>query len=597
MAIAPAPAPEPRLRRAPAPFPSIPAGVEILPFADFKECGIRMPVRASEADCASEQHDDGVERDAHGIPTIPLRAKHDTDVSKTIPNKKRTPREWAASRPNFRKEWWLDWAEGEDLRSHGPYSVEQRPVDRLHQAASDFQKYRKFPPYATKVQYMWDQFRIFAGLLGTTPIWHNVSENPKLNDDEDGEDGVASDFDDEQPSPSQNHPQRNHTRFAPRARPRAPYTHFGQRPTIVHNNDEVKALLDGARAEKEGRVRAFLADPGKNVGVFLSSYMRNEGLAWEDRHLINAPHLLRFFIHYLLRNAVFVTEPEIEQSLRACLPLIEQALLELPRTATVGRMLPEADGLAGVCWELWGRQPAGVAVHLDADGVKKKEGIEELRDLKPEDNEHEPDPSSFTIPTATATTESDAWAPSASPSASLFAKLGPTAFPLTHEPGVVERSVRRVAEVLPPKTNSGMSYQPSAATAVEISFLDDEGLGMWRVVLDPWLGWSVPTPSSSISNAKGGDGEAYAEPKLLHSPTTSQHAHTHDPTHSRIALLVDGAVARTLVAGMGMGGTWVQLARQGDAEGVGGDEDEEPGLWYCDDLNMVLPSFWVAACQ
>ncbi|KAF7304541.1 hypothetical protein HMN09_00856800 [Mycena chlorophos] len=553
MAIAPAPGPEPRLRRAPAPFPSIPAGVEILPFAEFKECGIRMPVRASEAD----QHDDGVERDAHGIPTIPLRAKHDTDVSKTIPNKKRTPREWAASRPNFRKEWWLDWAEGEDLRNHGPYSAEQIPVDRLHQAASDFQKYRKFPPYATKVQYMWDQFRIFAGLLGTTPIWHNVSENPKPNDDEDDEDGVASDFDDEQPSPSQNHSQRSHTRFAPRARPRAPYAHFGQRPTIVHSNDEVKALLDGARAEKEAR-----------------------GLAWEDRHLINAPHLLRFFIHYLLRNAVFVTEPAIEQSLRACLPLIEQALLELPRTATIGRMLPDTDGFTGVCRELF---------DLDADGMK--EGIEELRDLKLEDDDPEPDPSSFTVPTAT--TESDAWAPSAGPSASLFAKLGPTAFPLTHEPGAVERSVRRVVEVLPPKTKRGMSYPMCAATAVEDSFLEDEGLGMWRVVLDPWLGWSVPTPSSSISNAKGDDDDAYAEPKLLRSPTTSQHA----PTLSRITLLVDGAVARTLVAGMGMGGTWVQLARQGGANGVGEDEeeDDEGGLWYCDDLNMVLPSFWVAA--
>jgi hypothetical protein len=95
------------------PFPTVPEGVTIIPFKDFKEHGIQVV-----------EGEDEIELDGLGIPTVQLRVKHDTDFSKTNPNRKRkTAREMAATRPGFRKEWWEDWEEGEDLRNHGPYNA------------------------------------------------------------------------------------------------------------------------------------------------------------------------------------------------------------------------------------------------------------------------------------------------------------------------------------------------------------------------------------------------------------------------------------------------------------------------------------------
>ncbi|KAJ7062719.1 hypothetical protein C8F01DRAFT_1082355 [Mycena amicta] len=560
------PTAEPRPRRV-QPFPEIPAGVTIVPFKDFVECGIRVPALVDSEWSETQQHD--VERDGLGMPTIPLRAKHDTDVSKTIPNKKRTPREWAASRPTFRKEWWQDWTDGEDLRNHGPYNPNDPTIDRFHQAASDFQKYRKFPPYSTKVQYMWEQsssnifqFKIFSGLLGTTPVWHNVSEKPL---GENSDDDVESDFEDEQPKRQNQNGPGGDKRFPPRPRPRAPYELFGKRPTIVHDNDEIKALLDAARAQKDQRARTFLEDPGKHIQVFLSSYMRNEGLAWEDRHLDNAPHLLRFVVDYLLRNNVFAPEPEAHRSLRECLPVIDKAITELPLTAQLAKVFPDDFSLA--CRDLWGRKSIVVVAELMLPTIDRitLDGEDEVpKEGEIDANDNDNDPSAFTpLPNddwaadSASATDADpnaTWVAHAAPVASLFARLGPTALPLTHEPGVVELSQWRTLQ----------------------------DLGLWGVVLEPWIGWAGDENESE--NQHNSD---YARPSLLGSPFTPA-ATMHDPLKSRITLLVNTSVRRKLLVGMGLGGTWVQLARVAD-EGAQGEE----ALWYCDDLNMVLPSYWI----
>jgi hypothetical protein len=93
----------------------------------------------------------------------------------------------------------------------------------------------------------------------------------------------------------------------------------------------------------------------------------------------------------------------------------------------------------------------------------------------------------------------------------------------------------------------------------------------------------------------------------------------HDMLKDDITLLFDQRVAETLCVDMGLGGTWVQLARCADlappsavASGESGSAEvgstrpkkkkaltkaqkERRGLryWYLDEHMMVLPSYWV----
>lgn len=57
------------------PFPQPPAGVQIIPFDAFKEVGIKLGGTGD------------IELDGLGIPTIPLRVKHDIDTAKTDPRR------------------------------------------------------------------------------------------------------------------------------------------------------------------------------------------------------------------------------------------------------------------------------------------------------------------------------------------------------------------------------------------------------------------------------------------------------------------------------------------------------------------------------
>lgn len=135
----PANIPEPPFLRFP-PMPVLPDGVKLIPFKEFKECGIQI---FSAGD---------VEIDGLGIPTVPLRVNHQTDKSKTNakkakneeeekedskgkkgkgrngpPMEKLDPVARAQEQKRRRvllfakKEWYEQWAEGEDLRGTRSY--------------------------------------------------------------------------------------------------------------------------------------------------------------------------------------------------------------------------------------------------------------------------------------------------------------------------------------------------------------------------------------------------------------------------------------------------------------------------------------------
>ena len=203
------------------------------------------------------------------------------------------------------------------------------------------------------------------------------------------------------------------------------------------------------------------------------------------------------------------------------------------------------------------------------------------------------------------TTDEFVW--SSSKPISLLPLLGPTALPLTHVPGIVESSMRRVKSInLPPQTvaTAPVSEGPDAE-AVELELEKQFA----RVVLSPWLDWD------------GGEVPAFSKPRILESsvgevvdplsPAPVQAGTTakkpHDPLTDDITVLLRLSTAEDLSEGVGLAGTWVQLARVPKVErGDGGEPPakkkkkskskssalKKGGYWYVDDLTVTVPSFW-----
>ena len=57
---------------------------------------------------------------------------------------------------------------------------------------------------------------------------------------------------------------------------------YGASPVPVGSDEEVKDLLNEENARKEEKVVTFLNDPEEQLKIFLSSYMRKQGLIWYD---------------------------------------------------------------------------------------------------------------------------------------------------------------------------------------------------------------------------------------------------------------------------------------------------------------------------
>jgi hypothetical protein len=163
-------------------------------------------------------------------------------------------------------------------------------------------------------------------------------------------------------------------------------------------------------------------------------------------------------------------------------------------------------------------------------------------------------------------------------------------------PGIVEWSLRRIKSVSEPP-QSGVP-QGTGAEAVERAL----EARMHRVVLEPWIGPDAVVDAPRILRSS----EGAIAPAVAASPDQPK---PHDVLQDAITVLVEPKVAGSLYKGMGLGGTWVQLARVQDREGGNSnDADEAPGAkknltkgqkarrglryWYVDELIMVVPSYW-----
>ncbi|KNZ78643.1 hypothetical protein J132_11084 [Termitomyces sp. J132] len=559
-----------------------PPGVTIIPFKDFKERGIQM-----------FPENDDIERDGLGIPTIELNKRHDTDQCKTETKKKKKaellPIQKTLSAPGARKEWWDIWMETEDskLKMTGPYDPHTSPLDRLYEAAADFRKTRTWPQGPTGIATSWDQFRLFIGLLSNTPVWTRT-DKPQLEDEPESSDDEAE-FAKEQTIEAQTSRSGSKRPPPPRVRARPPYALYGMEPIPVSNDQEVKTLLNNENVRREEQMIEFLNDPELKMRIFLSSYMRKQGLIWTDKNLINIPRLVEFFVRFLIRNRVF-PEPDFDRELRRSLAVIELAEKELILTSKIAKQIP--DDFSKACFECFGRKSPDVKrPKLDDETTHAKTAVDKFEDednINPDIeavptwaksegwglNSDDPDP--WAIPIVD-------WDPIVKPS--LLPFLGPTALPITHTSGIVECSVRRVksySESPPPATlpKSALTKEEDP-DAVEIELERHFA----KVVLSPWAGWD--DYSDEMPHM--------AKPRILETSSGPIHENPrpHDPFNDDITLLVEPALLPLLSPGVGLGGTWVQLARIQD---LGSDKRKKKSkvttrYWYIDELVLTLPSY------
>lgn len=396
-----------------------------------------------------------------------------------------------------------------------------------------------------------------------------------------------------------------------------------------------------------------------------------------DKNLVNMPHLLYFFINFLIGNRV-LPEPEHERGLQRALKVIELARKELPLTSKMAKALPDDFNLA--CKACWGTQgtgyetfypdamdvvkddkdsnePEAKRLKLDTDtedattaeesfvAKLKAENIQLLTsaditmaDVAKDAIEDNIDPgvaadsiasgwgtdggATWGASTSAENAQSvDAWETTHSSWAaadphSLIPLLGPTTLPLTHTPGIVEWSVRRIKEIIPPPTVANKSAIPTDPDAdPDPETVEAELIARFtRVVLTPWTGWEDPEdeegqsaprifPSSRgpVVDPKDAAG-VELEGDAAKPPTGGRKPH--DPTKDDITIFVGASVLDTLSMGMGLGGTWVQLARQQeDFERPDGEEkpkkkkkkskSKKSGarFWYMEELVMTLTSY------
>ena len=562
---------------------------------------------------------------------------------------------------------------------------------------------------------------------------------PNLDDDMD----LASDFDDDfianisQTKPTdEQYPQRPVQLPRKRIPPRTPYEFFNKDPISVSSDAEVHALLARAAVEKESRLLAFLNDPEKSIKVFLSSYMRKEGLIWHVCflvilifHSLNVlrsrtpsfltylPLLLSFFLSFLIRTRAL---PECERQLKQAVEIAREAATELPCTGRLCRILPDAMGKgAKGCWGTKWEDKWDFGLSKSAEAVPEEEALKMFEDevkkanlqmlsketiFGPEplasnivseqsDDEHidiqimsptspepttppafinqlvnnipetaknsgahtwekpnwalapdtpalpdsppplppaqsfplvvgspynlkankaqtsddesedlEEDPRSWASPTGRPPTRSQklaekaAWFPPAVQP--LMKILGMTMLPLRYESGIAERSLRKVTSMLGPGEGGGKWR------GVEEELVKR----LVRVVLGPWPYWDDGGVALEFKTPMLVGGDMLSSSKAKEGKSAG-----HEPLKDDITILVEPNVANSLIVGMGVAGTWVQLiplrsdnfesghsdrGRGGGGRGRGGGATvgatgrKEQRFWYVEELSMAIPSFW-----
>lgn len=207
------------------------------------------------------------------------------------------------------------------------------------------------------------------------------------------------------------------------------------------------------------------------------------------------------------------------------------------------------------------------------------------------------------------------------PNSRMMPYLGPTALPLTHTTGIVEKSIRRVVRIRmpPPVVDSSEGAKGRERKDREAAEGVEEELEqrLAQMDMEPWStsagalhAFADVQKPSLMPDSRGPvliDGEP-PEP-----PSAPAQWTPHDCARDTITVLLDPQTAETMMVGIGMGvgGTWVQLVRReigavdpydepepesqgrrkGRKKGAFGVAGKPTPYWYLEQMVSCLPSF------
>ncbi|KAI0259717.1 hypothetical protein BC834DRAFT_974045 [Gloeopeniophorella convolvens] len=587
------------------PFPRAPDGVQLIPFSQFKPSGIRVPI--------DDDDDFGPERDGLGILTVPLRVKHAADNADKKKRKKKkggAPQVQVVEKP---KTWWETWEELEEIRANS-YNINMPAVDRLSQAGADFKSGRPWPASSLGVHNMWDLFRIYIGLLQQPTI----TAKDAILDAEVGLDDVDTDSDDADEGLGGlsgdglmerflNDPEQSVKVFfssyfrergfiwsEPRCIAMPILVSFFLRYLIrsrVFPEPEYERPIKRALEIVE-IARVQLPDTwkmGRALPDAFSSGCRNvwgsKQPPWIPSVQTDAP-----------RSST--DEPEAKrQKLDADAQDVPGATNAQGKVATDapsggwGSSAPDARADGG-----WGsaatEAPPGDGWG-STDAPENGEGWgNAAAEWDPADANVAPAHVDDPLPPIWDPSLVEAPATWDLEPTTLLPLMGPTMFPLTHVPGVVEQSTRRIVRVEPPSQPRILAQGASAAEAVE----EELAQRFAKLVLAPW---------------ERLDPRAYAAGSDVLPPTvleTSRGATTleeadeapgvHRPWKDEISVLVEPKWTEILIPGMGLGAIWIELVRDTEAGGAEkkkskGKKKDVPKYWYMEQLVHQLPSYYI----
>ncbi|KAL6309820.1 hypothetical protein BKA93DRAFT_821530 [Sparassis latifolia] len=640
------------------PFPAPPPGVSITPFKAFKPSGIEINL---------DPRPDDVEHDGLGVPTLELRVKHElTEAEQRRRRRPRAPLVDAGGRrPVWYEEWAVV---EHQRRTTTPIDPSLSRVDRLHQASQDFKAGRTWPPLPSGVQQLWDAFRLYIGIISNiqppmsrkrAAMFHaavaDAEAEADSEDDDEAEDGAK-------PPPRE---RRVALIDEDLARAVQEQRFVDRRPP---DTEERQARREYFREAKDQRMDAFFNDTERDIRVFFSAYFRDKGLMWSEQRTRDGPILVGFFLNFLLRNRVLPEPEHerglrrglvvVEQA-RTELPATFTVARALPDKFSDGcRALwgsmtarlnwaniaeddakqtqgdePDAkrrklDGKEETEDERVLREAAGgadievltpdvvmnIAQEIESENRKKeKESVENAdaaadnagwgapaddawgaADTEPWGGTGEGEGAyNFAPPTA------DTWDIGPQPN-QIMAFFGPTLFPLTHTTGIIERATRRIVRVTAPeKTKAKKKKGRSAAELIE----EELTRRLARMVLEPWSGHELHKNSEITEPIILPDSRGAVVSESAETAGNSASA-VHNPSKDQITVLIDPSIADKMVVGMGLGATWVQLARQDltaapdaseadekNKKGGWGEAGQPTPYWYMEQLVSVLPSF------
>jgi hypothetical protein len=183
----------------------------------------------------------------------------------------------------------------------------------------------------------------------------------------------------------------------------------------------------------------------------------------------------------------------------------------------------------------------------------------------------------------------------------LFPLLGPTALPITHRPGIVESSLRRIKAILPPSADTSKFPIAKDVSADAVEGVLRRTFGV--IVFEPWVNWnngeephlSMPRILKSSRGAVNVE-TATEGGETANIPTTGA-LPPFDPHKDDISVLADSAYLDLLSVGMGCLCTWVQIARVEDFEPQDPKKKKKKNakierLWYVEEALRVVPSYY-----